>query len=134
MVLASVDFADIARMQSSESWQETGEVLSERASLHQVSAKGVVLCTNTMHKAADIITQRCPLPLLHISDANALHINRTKVRRVSLLGTRSMEEAFYRNRLSALHGLEVVVSGPDKRKRMYDIIFTDMTSFLPNCV
>ncbi|MEN3258784.1 aspartate/glutamate racemase family protein [Sodalis endosymbiont of Spalangia cameroni] len=128
LVLASVDFADIARMQSAGAWQEAGEVLSERAqALRQAGAQGIVLCTNTMHKVADIITQRCPLPLLHIADATAVRLHRAGVRRVGLLGTRfTMEEAFYRDRLSAPHGLEVVVPGPDERQRVHDIIFTEL--------
>ncbi len=95
--------------------------------LEQAGAQGIILCTNTMHKVADQIAQRCPLPLLHIADATAECLHRAGVRRVGLLGTRfTMEEAFYRDRLSAPHGLEVVVPDSAERQRVHDIIFNEL--------
>lgn len=128
LLLASVDFANIARMQSAGAWQEAADVLGERAlALEQAGAQGIILCTNTMHKVADQIAERCPLPLLHIADATAECLHRAGVRRVGLLGTRfTMEEAFYRDRLSAPHGLEVVVPGSAERQRVHDIIFNEL--------
>lgn len=128
LLLASVDFADIARMQSAGAWQEAADVLGERAlALEQAGAQGIILCTNTMHKVADQIAQRCSLPLLHIADATAECLHRAGVRRVGLLGTRfTMEEAFYRDRLSAPHGLEVVIPGSAERQRVHDIIFNEL--------
>ena len=59
LVLVSVDFGDIERLQREGRWDEAGALLADDARrLEAAGAECVVLCTNTMHKLAARIA--CP--------------------------------------------------------------------------
>ena len=101
LLLHSVDFHEIEVCQSTGDWDRAGEILARAAlGLQQAGAEGIVLCTNTMHKVAQVIETRCDVPFLHIADATGRAITAKGQRRVALLGTRyTMEQDFYRGRL-----------------------------------
>lgn len=95
--------------------------------LQAAGAGFIVLCTNTMHKVAPAIEAAVRIPLLHIADPTAQEIKRAGLRTVGLLGTRfTMEQAFYKERLRALHGLQVVVPEPDDRDIVHRIIYEEL--------
>jgi aspartate racemase len=127
-LMLSVDFDEIEKMQARGEWDRAGEVLGEAARcLERGGPDLAVLCTNTMHKVADVVASRMGIPLLHIADATADAIRRAGLRRVGLLGTRfTMEEEFYRGRLSAKHGLEVLVPGGQERADVHRIIYEEL--------
>lgn len=110
IVLYSVDFAEIEKLQHEGRWKEAGAALGEAArSLERAGAEFIVLCTNTMHIVAGEIGAAVKIPILHIADRTVAAIKRANIRRVGLLATRfTMEEEFYRGRLSS-SGLEVLV-------------------------
>ena len=63
-LLASLDFAEIERLQVSGAWDEAGEVLADAArDLEAGGADLLLLCTNTMHKVADQIEAAVGIPL-----------------------------------------------------------------------
>ena len=56
LILYSVDFHDIERLQQAGEWEAAGRLLAEAArSLQSAGAEFLVLCTNTMHKVASTI-------------------------------------------------------------------------------
>jgi len=128
LLLYSVDFHDIERMQHAGDWTQAGERLAEAARvLERAGAHFLVLGTNTMHKTAATIERGVSIPLLHIADPTATAIADEGITDVGLLGTRfTMEEDFYRDRLRTLHGLDVVV--PDKADRdiVHRIIYDEL--------
>ncbi len=128
LVLYSVDFHDIERLQHAGDWQAAGAVLAEAArALQAAGASFLVLCTNTMHNVAPAIEAAVTIPLLHIADPTAAEIKRAGHSTVGLLGTRfTMEQAFYRDRLSVRHGLRVVVPGPEDREAVHRIIYQEL--------
>ncbi|MBK7794585.1 MAG: aspartate/glutamate racemase family protein [Betaproteobacteria bacterium] len=128
LVLYSVDFHDIERLQHAGDWQAAGALLAEAArALQAAGASFLVLCTNTMHNVAPSIEAAVAIPLLHIADPTAAEIKRTGHSTVGLLGTRfTMEQAFYRDRLSERHGLQVVVPGPEDREALHRIIYQEL--------
>ncbi|MBK7592978.1 MAG: aspartate/glutamate racemase family protein [Betaproteobacteria bacterium] len=128
LVLYSVDFHDIERLQHAGDWQAAGALLAEAArALQAAGASFLVLCTNTMHNVAPAIEAAVTIPLLHIADPTAAEIKRTGHSTVGLLGTRfTMEQAFYRDRLSERHGLRVVVPGPEDRETVHRIIYQEL--------
>lgn len=128
IVLYSVDFHDIERLQHAGDWQTAGAVLAEAArSLQAAGADFLVLCTNTMHKVASSIEAAVTIPLLHIADPTAVEIRRAGHSTVGLIGTRfTMEQAFYRERLSGRHGLRVIVPGPEDRETIHRIIYEEL--------
>jgi aspartate racemase len=72
LVLFSVDFHEIERLQQSGDWDQAGRLLAAAAqALERAGAELLVLCTNTMHKVAPAIEQAVGIPLLHIADPTA---------------------------------------------------------------
>jgi aspartate racemase len=109
-------------------WAEAGAWVCDCAqALERAGAGCVVLCTNTMHKAADIIQAGTRIPLLHIADATARQVHRQGLQRVGLLGTRfTMEEEFYIGRLVDHFGLEVLTPEPEAREMVHRVIYEEL--------
>jgi aspartate racemase len=128
LVLYSVDFHAIERLQQAGDWAEAGHVLARAArALEAASADGLVLCTNTMHRVAPAIEAAVTLPLLHIADPTAEAIHRAGLTTVGLLGTRfTMEQDFYRSRLTDRHGLTVIVPDPADRATVHRVIYEEL--------
>ncbi|CAG9170977.1 Broad specificity amino-acid racemase YgeA [Cupriavidus pampae] len=108
IILYSVNFEEIERLQHAGRWDEAGAMLADVAvRLEGAGADGLVLCTNTMHKVASAIETAVGIPLLHIADPTAEAIKGAGHMRVGLLGTRfTMEQDFYRGRLEQKHALD----------------------------
>ncbi len=128
LLLHSVDFHDIEACQSSGDWDKAGEILaSAAAGLERAGAEGIVLCTNTMHKVANQIEDRCSVPFLHIADATARAIQKANLQQVALLGTRyTMEQDFYRGRMRDAYGIETPVPDGEDRSKVNQIIFDEL--------
>ena len=128
IVMYSVDFDEIEKLQHAGSWDEAGRQLARAACvLEGAGAELLVLCTNTMHKVAPAIQAAVGVPLLHIADPTAAAIKAAGLVRVGLLGTRfTMEQGFYRDRLETLHGIEVLVPEEDDRSMVHRIIYDEL--------
>ena len=128
LVLYSVDFHEIERLQHSGDWDAAGRVLADAArALEAAGADFLVLCTNTMHKVAQAIEVAASIPLLHIADPTAAQIKQAGHGIVGLLGTRfTMEQAFYRERLHERHGLRVVVADTRDREIVHRVIYEEL--------
>ena len=128
IVLYSVDFHDIERLQHSGHWDAAGALLADAArALQAAGADFVVVCTNTMHKVAAQIEAAVSIPLLHIADPTAAAIKQAGHAVVGLIGTRfTMEEAFYRDRLRDRHGLRVIVPDTADRDLVHRVIYDEL--------
>jgi aspartate racemase len=127
-LLLSVDFAGIEKLQRDGRWDEAARQLADAArQLELGGADFLVLCTNTMHRVAEEIAAAVHIPLLHIADATAEHVKARGLTSVGLLGTRyTMEQGFYRGRLTELHGLDVLVPDSDGRKVVHEVIYDEL--------
>ncbi|VEH55264.1 putative racemase [Providencia rustigianii] len=128
IALYSVDFAEIEHFQSHGQWDLAAEHLANAGlRLQAAGADFLVLCTNTMHKVAPQIEDISKLPLLHIADATGERISNTGIKTIGLLGTAfTMEQAFYKNRLSDKFGLNVIIPNDADRKVVHDIIYNEL--------
>ena len=128
IILYSVDFYEIERLQHAGDWDAAGELLADAArSLEAAGADFLVLCTNTMHKVAPAIEAAVRLPLLHIADPTGEAIKRAGLSCVGLLGTRfTMEQGFYRDRLQQRHALKVLIPGEEARNVVHRIIYEEL--------
>jgi aspartate racemase len=126
-VLYSVNFAEIEAMQASGRWEDAGARLADAArSLEAAGVDLVLLCTNTMHKVADVVAAAVSVPLLHLGDATADAVRRAGLGTVGLLGTAfTMEQDFYRSRLES-HGLRVLVPEPEDRAFVHRVIYDEL--------
>jgi aspartate racemase len=128
IILYSVDFHEVERLQHVGDWVTAGAMLGNIArSLEVAGADFLVLCTNTMHKVATGIEAAVAIPLLHIADPTAVRIRQDGHSTVGLLGTRfTMEDAFYCDRLKERHGLRVVIPKPEDRETVHRIIYEEL--------
>ena len=127
VILYSVDFHDIERLQHAGDWDAAGLMLARAArSLELAGADFIVLCTNTMHKVAPAIEGAIAIPLLHIADPTARQIRNDGHTKVGLLGTLfTMEQSFYRERLEQ-QGLEVITPCAEDSATVHKIIYKEL--------
>jgi aspartate racemase len=127
LVLVSVDFAPIARMQAAGLWDElTSEMVEAARRLERAGAEAVVICANTMHRMADDVAASIGVPLIHVAEATAGAIVAAGVKRPLLLATRfTMEQPFYRDRLRR-HGVEALIPSEPDCIRLHSIIFDEL--------
>jgi aspartate racemase len=128
IVMVSVDFDEIERLQRVGDWDTAGSLLADCGRrLALAGADFLVLCTNTMHKVAPAIEAAAGIPLLHIADPTAAAIRAAGLQTVGLLGTRfTMEQEFYRARLERQHGLRVVVPVEAGRELVHRVIYEEL--------
>jgi len=128
IVLVSVDFEPIERMQHEGDWDGTARELSVAArQVAAAGAEGLLICTNTMHKVVPRIEAAIDIPVLHIADATARMLADAGIRSVGLLGTGfTMEEDFYKGRLAQRFGLEVIVPEADERQQVHRVIYDEL--------
>ena len=128
LVLNSVDFAEIEACQQSGDWRKAGEILAQAAQgVEAAGADCLLICTNTMHKVAEDIDDAISIPLIHIADATGESLKQAGVKRVGLLGTAfTMEQDFYKGRLSERHDLEVLVPKAEDRALVHRVIFQEL--------
>jgi aspartate racemase len=128
IVLYSVNFHEVERLQRAGDWPAAGAMLADAArALEAAGADFLVLCTNTMHIVAPAIETAVRIPLLHIVDPTAEEIKNAGFSKVGLLGTRfTMEQAFYKDRLRARHGLNVLVPTPPDRAVIHRVIYEEL--------
>ena len=128
VLLNSVDFAGIERLQHAGDWPATARLLAAEArKLQDGGADFLLIGTNTMHKVAPEIEAAIDIPLLHIADATAAKLQADGITRVGLLGTRfTMEQDFYKGRLQDRFGLAVLVPDEAGRERVHRIIYDEL--------
>lgn len=128
ILMYSVDFAEIEKLQQGNNWLEAAHVLIAIArKLEDAGADCVVICTNTMHKLADEIQCAVKIPLLHIADATGEAIKKVGFTKVGLLGTKfTMEEGFYRNRIKNRYGIDVIIPEENARQIVHEVIYNEL--------
>ncbi len=128
IVMYSVDFEPIEKLQHAGDWKGTAIILSEAArSVESAGADFLLICTNTMHKVAPEIEKSIKIPLLHIADATAEVLVHEGIKTVGLLGTAfTMEQDFYKGRLSENYGLNVLVPNEEDRQIVHKIIYQEL--------
>ena len=128
ILLYSVNFSEIEKLQREGRWQEATEFMCEAAMRVELGgADCILICTNTMHKMAAEVQRAVVIPLLHIADATAMEIKKKGIRRVALLGTKyTMEEDFYKGRLRVKYGFEVLIPPEEDRNGINQIIYDEL--------
>ena len=128
IILYSVEFAAIERLQNLGQWDKAGERLADAAKkIESVGADCLLICTNTMHKVAQEVEAAISIPLLHIADATALAVKNRQMTGVGLLGTRfTMEDDFYRGRLEEKFGINVYIPEDEERAMVHRVIYDEL--------
>ena len=127
ILLASVDFNEIAQLQNNNRWQKAGEILAEHALKLQLSgADFILIATNTMHISVPVIESKINIPILHIANATADRLVAASIKTTGLLGTRfTMQMDYYTSRLKD-RGLNVIIPEPKECTLINDVIFKEL--------
>lgn len=127
-IMASIDFAGLEAQQERGEWDQAGRDLAAVArQLEDAGAECVLICANTMHKVADAVQAAVNIPLLHIADAAAARVQAAGLHTVALLGTKyTMEQDFYKDRLSERFGLHVITPDAPEREIIHRVIFEEL--------
>ena len=127
-LMFTVDFDEVELLQRENRWDEADEILVDAARrLERGGADFIVICTNTMHKSVPRISAEVSLPILHIADATASRVKDQGITKIGLLGTRyTMEEDFYKGRLTDAAGLEVLIPEKEDRDEVHRVIFEEL--------
>ena len=128
IAMYSVDFEPIEKLQHEGDWEGTARILSEAAKgVQSAGADFLLICTNTMHKVAPQIERAIKIPVLHIADATAEVLVHKGIKKVGLLGTAfTMEQDFYKGRLSEKYGVNVLVPNKEDRQIVHKIIYQEL--------
>ncbi|MDE2434686.1 MAG: aspartate/glutamate racemase family protein [Sphingomonadales bacterium] len=130
IVMVSVDFDEIARLQHADRWDELGGIMAEAAlSLERAGADFILICANTMHLVLDAVEAATRLPVLHIVDPTAAAMAARGISRAGLLGTAfTMERPFFAERLRGVCGIETIVPDSTGRAEIHRIIFEELVA------
>ena len=126
----SVDFGEIERLQHRGDWESLTEEMKDGARrLERGGADFILICTNTMHKMAEAVASAIAVPLLHIADPTAEKIRSVGINKVGLLGTAfTMEQDFYKGRLSKKYNLQVLVPEAEDRAIVHRVIYEELVA------
>jgi aspartate racemase len=126
-ILYSLDFDEIERYQADGDWESAGIILGNVAlSLEKAGADFIVICTNTMHKVINYIDEKINIPILHIADATANQIQKSKIKTVGLLGTKyTMVQDFYKSRIEA-NGIKVLIPDKEDIELINEVIYEEL--------
>ncbi len=128
IAMFSVDFEEIEKLQHVGDWAATAEILADAGKkVEYAGADFLLICTNTMHKVANEVEAAISIPLLHLADATGQHLSEAGVQRAGLLGTRfTMEQDFYKQRLTDKFDIEVLVPEPDEIEIVHRVIYEEL--------
>jgi aspartate racemase len=129
LAIESLDLAPIADMEHAGDWDGVARVTLEAAKALQAGgADGVLIASNTGHKAYDFVAPQLNIPMLHIADATADRLAADRRTRVALLGTRfTMTEPFVRGRLES-RGIALAPIDPRWMQEVDRIIFEELAA------
>lgn len=127
ILIASVDFAEIAKTQEQNDWDKGAAILGKAAhGLELAGADFILIGANTMHKVADEVQSYIRIPLLHIADATIAALQKQHITRVGLLGTKyTLQEDFYTKRIKAA-GIDVLVPNTAGIDAVNSIIYDEL--------
>jgi aspartate racemase len=103
LLIESLDFAKLARLQSEAEWKRAADTLVASARrLEKAGASALIIGANSMHKVYNEVADAVKVPIIHIADCVAERMAAKGVRKAALIGTRNvMLESFYRQKLIA---------------------------------
>jgi aspartate racemase len=123
VLLYSFNFGELVRQEEAGRYDQSSvRVLECAKGLVNLGAELLAICSNTGHRRAEQIEKAAGVPVVHIGDATGAAIKNAGVRKVGLVGTlQTMELGFYKDRLSTVWGLEVLVPPKSERNRVHEI-------------
>jgi len=129
LVLESLDFAPLAAMHKAGDWDgATAVAVAAAERLKAAGADGLLIASNTMHKAKGAVTAATGLPLIDIGEATAERLIADGRSHVALLGTRfTMTESFARSAYEQ-RGIRLHPLGEEWEREVDRIIYEELAA------
>ncbi len=127
LIIHSLNFGEVIRFQQAGDNESLEKLLLDAAlKLESAGAQALVLCANTMHRSADMLSSKVNIPIIHIAEATAAAVAEQGLKTVSLLGTRfTMELDFFTKKLTA-RGIATVIPEETDRAFIHQNIFDEL--------
>ncbi|MEM1131513.1 MAG: amino acid racemase [Pseudomonadota bacterium] len=127
IVMESLNFCDLSRLDTQEQWRNASRTLSEAAErLEGAGASAILICANSMHKVYDDVVGAVSVPVIHIADCVGEKMRADGIKRAALIGTRNvMTEGFYRQRL-VRHGIKLNPPNMERVEELDRIIYEEL--------
>ena len=127
VMIDSLNFCDLARLETREQWDHASKVLTESAKqLEQGGATAIFIAANSMHKVYDDVAEAVSIPVVHIADCVGRKLKDDGIKKAGLLGTRQvMTESFYRQRLIS-HGISLIPPDMERVNGINHLIYDEL--------
>lgn len=127
IIINSMDFAPLAKLQAEGDWRNAGAMLADMAqALERAGADVIAIGANTIHRVASQVTASTHLPLLHIATPLIQELRSDARSRPLLLGTRyTMEDSFLTDFLGN-KGIGTVTPVKADRDALHAIIYDQL--------
>jgi aspartate racemase len=120
LLLSSIDYFDI-RQHYPNGWDKIYPILQrELQYLNDLKPSCILICNNTLHQGFDAIKDKLNLsvPVFHMADLTAQHLQQKGYKKVLLTGTQyTMESGYYSDKITAF-AIEVIVPTLEERVLM----------------
>jgi aspartate racemase len=130
LIIESFDFEDdYASFHRRDDWVGANRVVVAAAErLKAAGAQGLLLASNTMHKAADAVGDATGLPIVDVREVTAAQLTADGRTRIALLGTRfTMTEPFAREPYEAA-GIVIHELTPEWRAEVDRVIYEELAA------
>ena len=127
ILLSSVNFGEIEKLQHENDWDQLGKIMNEEAKLLTSSgAEVLALCTNTMHKLEQAMLKGVETNFIHIANPTAQKIKDSGYSKPALIATKfTMEEEFFISKLKE-YSLDPIVPSSEDRDVLHSIIYDEL--------
>lgn len=127
LLIESLDFSLLYRLQNAEDWDRAAEILSDSARrLTMAGAGALIIGANSMHRVYEKVAESVDVPIFHIADCVGRKMAEDGVGNAALIGTRNvMTESFYRRRLVA-HGVDLLPPDLGNVEELDRIIYEEL--------
>ncbi len=128
-LIYSFDFDEMSQLQRTGQWDKANGLMAEVASnLAKGGADFLVIACNTMHSATPAMEKAAKIPLLHIADPLGEAIERARMSRVGLLGSKfTMEnDGIIRGRLKQRYGVDVITPQGEDAAEVSRVIYEEL--------
>lgn len=127
ITIRSLNLQEIADLFMNDRWDDMADVIvSAVRDLQKAGANFAAIATNTPHNAYERIKKSSPLEILSIMDATAQEIQRDKITKVGLLGTKQTMEYGFFQRTFANYGIDTITPNPIERDYVNKIIWNEL--------
>jgi len=127
ITIQSLNLQEIADLFMNDKWDDLADVITIAIKdLQRAGADFAAIATNTPHNAYDKIKKHSPLEVLSIMDATAQEIQKDKITKIGLLGTKTTMEYGFFQKTFANYGIETITPNKKDRERINQIIWDEL--------